>query len=205
VKQGESGPDSEFELTTRLLRSLAHRIRGDLSVITNDLVYLASCYGSEEIERPQARCESIAASLGMVNLLTSGGERERVGVDVVERVLRLSVTDTEEIVSSFSLHVERMKHAMRFMYDLLGPWEGTIRALESSRGIVTCRFRFLKRGSLTKYYSALSELAEAELGEKFVVEATLFDLILRDHDCSFCFESDGKATVCTVLIGVSEV
>ena len=205
MKQGESEPDSEFELTTRLLRSLAHRIRGDLSVITNDLVYLASCYGSSETQRPQMRCESIAASLAMITQLTSGVEKERVGGDVLAEVLRLSVTDTVETGSLFSLHVERMKQAMRFMYDLLGPWEGTIRALDSSRGVVACRFKFLRREPLAKHYSGLSKLVAAELGERFVVEATLFDLILRDHACSLCFEGDDTGALCTVMIGVSEV
>ena len=47
--------DSELELCARILRSLAHRVRGDLSVITNELAYIATLVDSEEIKFSRAR------------------------------------------------------------------------------------------------------------------------------------------------------
>ncbi len=54
------------------MRSLAHSIRGDLSVLTNDLTYLATVAPPGETDRLKARCQSIASALHGMGLFGSG-------------------------------------------------------------------------------------------------------------------------------------
>jgi hypothetical protein len=79
--------ETEFTVCARLLRALSHIVRGDLSVITNDLAYLSAIAPPEELERPRARCASAAATLGKVNIITGSMSLEGVSLSGIVREL----------------------------------------------------------------------------------------------------------------------
>lgn len=191
MKEREPETDSELELNARLLRSLAHRIRGDLAVITNDLVYLAALCDPRELERPRTRCESIAALLATVTVLSPGNVEGRIACSELAELCGVAcdapaLESTGHVVISAAL----IRRAVGFLRDLLGPWSGALE-LSKTGGIshVTCVLRFSEGRRLERGYSSLARLAAAELGEKLVVEGSLFDLIMRDHRVDVSFRS----------------
>ena len=50
------GDSAAFVLLTRLTEQLAHSLRTPLSVISNDLAFMATLVGEEECARAAARC-----------------------------------------------------------------------------------------------------------------------------------------------------
>jgi signal transduction histidine kinase len=64
VARGES---TAFALLTRLTEQLTHSLRTPLSVISNDLVFMATLVGDQECARAVSRCREIGARLSLLS------------------------------------------------------------------------------------------------------------------------------------------
>lgn len=200
MEEREGQRDSELELSSRLLRALSHRIRGDLSVVTNDLVYLSSLVDPAELQRPRARCANIASSLTSLGSLTSSTKRERSRCSQLADVLLLKLDPSLD--PGREVHVDRalLQDAVRLLRQLFGPWSGVIQ--EGAAGIkdLECNIHFERTSMLQEAYSSVGRLAAAELGERLVVEGCLIDLIFRDHSWLVRFFREGTSLVGTITI-----
>jgi len=196
----EDGSDSELELCARLLRALSHRIRGDLSVVTNDLVYLSSLVDPAELERPRARCTSIASVLSPLGILAATNHREHSTLLSLSGILGLSLDRSTNPSTMVTIDATLVRQAVQLLRQLLGPWTGSVITTDESPGVVTCIVQFEQPRALQRSYSSVGRMAVAELGERFVVEACLVDLILRNHNWPVELTYDGKRFVCALQV-----
>lgn len=178
-----SGHDSESELQVcaRLLRALAHRIRGDLSVITNDLAYIATIVDPAEVERARARCGRISSGLAHIGALSAHSSQELVPLSWLLRIFGVS-EKMEGLPSEAQAQVSRtlLEHVAALLRELVGVWDVSWRD-EGASESTTLSLHTREPRDFSEHYLSLGAFAVAQLGERFVVEAGLIDLILRDH------------------------
>lgn len=200
VSKTEDGGDSELELCARLLRALSHRIRGDLAVVTNDLVYLSSLVDPVELERPRVRCETIASLLSPLGLLSSTSPHQPTSVLSLSEILGLTLDRSVDPSRSVLLRAVLLRQAGQLLRQILGPWTGVVLEENTVSRAISCNLRFQEARSLRRSYSSVGRMAAAELGERFVVEACLIDLILRDHRWSVEFSCLDEQLACTLIV-----
>lgn len=175
--------ETEFAVCARLLRALSHIVRGDLSVITNDLAYLSAVTSAEELERPRARCASAATTLGKVNVLTGSLSASGVSLAVILREFGAAPVAESVLIRGDESKVAWIARALR---GLLG--EFVVRGVApapSERFIIECvatgavmNARPRDLASIQRY-SSFGDYAARELGEREVVEASLIDLLFH--------------------------
>lgn len=180
MREGELLKETELELSARLLRALAHRMRGDLSVVTNDLAFLASLVGPGEVDRSRARCAAMVGVLSTIGSLPIPVLRAACTLKELVSPLRLAPADKafSEIIVCADLNA--VEYTSQLLRHLLGDWSGFVSCEESDLAVV-CELRFQQSRDFLQSYGSVGRMAAAELGERFVVEGCLADLILRDH------------------------
>jgi hypothetical protein len=202
--------ESELQVCARVLRALAHRIRGDLSVITNDLAYIATVVDPAEVERARSRCSRISTALAHIGTLSGLEARAEdnplmplsqvlalfgLRVEVPEQLARSKVS-----VSDALLH--NLAHLIR---GLLGDWEGCLVDQDQiARDSISLLIRFSKSVDFSERYSSLGSFAAERLGESSVVEAGLIDLILRDLRWSIAIESLNREVTLRLTIPLEQ-
>ncbi len=190
--------EKEVAVSARLLRALSHIIRGDLSVVTNDLSYLSTIAPSEECMRPRARCESAAATLAKVNIITSGVFLESVWLVDVVRELGSGV-DVDPV--KLQADVSKLSWIGQTLRTLLGPltFQGATPESEGYVGIKWLASRPLghSRGGC---FASISEYAGHELRERDVIDAALLDLVFQSFGWKQSIEaSTDSITLCLTV------
>ncbi|MFO0417304.1 MAG: hypothetical protein ACK5Y6_08455 [Pseudomonadota bacterium] len=198
----QSAVATELTICARLLRALAHRVRGDLSVITNDLAYIATMIDPTELERPRSRCSKIAHTLGSLSALGSVGRREVVGAELIlEKFLIDKGYQAAVNGHQVEVDLEALGQMVALLRELCGEWRGDV---ELGSDSLECRLRFKEQRQLKASYDTMSDFAAAELGERYVVEGCLIDLIGRDHGWVYQvtqLESEAALTVIVPIKG----
>lgn len=180
----------EFSRTLSVLsRALTHVIRGDLSVITNDLTYLAGILPAGEVDRAKMRCANIAQFLGKLAVIQNGfAPRQCTLVEFSKSCLRSEVSD---VASWPGCEVWCDLQQAQFAF-------GIVTSLISSRGTTSISSAtvhveadgctILHSGPRVDEplgrYPVLSDFASGARGERAVVDAALCDLILQMHGWS---------------------
>jgi hypothetical protein len=183
--------ETELELVARLVRTLTHRVRGDLSVITNDLVYLSTLIDPREVVRPRERCAHISRLMGIVATVTQRSPKRAVPLGDIPALFgagKLSQRGFVEVDSELVTHVAEL------LSQLLGGIQtATAEPMKNDSGVCVCLSGGAKRQQQGAYSSA-SSFAAAEIGEGAIVEACIIDLIARDHGWAICVEQDGECS-----------
>jgi hypothetical protein len=193
--------DSELELCARILRSLAHKVRGDLSVITNELAYIATLVDSEEIKFSRARCDKMADTLSAISELVDTGIKARTNLSEVARIFGVTRSrpefDTFFVTASPRL-LERLVKAVR---DILGAgYQVEVTDSGDSLAILRVEARVTNHVGVKKSYSSISAFTADILGERFVVDAGVADLILRDHQWPARIDLEDRSVVLTISV-----
>ena len=172
---------SELQVCARILRALAHRIRGDLSVITNDLAYIATLVDPSETERARNRCSRISAGLANIGALSSNEAKRPLPVEHALRAFGVSENlDKESSGVSISVAEGLVEHAVDLLRELVGEWESYVQRRNDAKELdLTLRLRHTPTAEIE--YTSVGAFTGAQLGERFAVEGGLVDLILRDH------------------------
>lgn len=180
--------ETELELIARLVRTLTHRVRGDLSVITNDLVYLATLIDPSEIVRPRERCAQISRLMGIIAILTQRSPKRLIPRGDVPTLFGAGALPQRDVVE---IDFELVTHAGELMSQLLGGIQtAAAEPIEDDGGLYVCLTGGAARQQ-RETYSSVSSFAVAELGESAVVEACIVDFIVRDHGWGLCIEQKG--------------
>ena len=171
--------DTDFALYARLVRCLTHRIRGDLSVITNDLTYLGSLVEPHEVERAQARCARVATTLAKLSALVGPGDKVARPPAALQPLFAEGAFDWRLDRGTVVVNLPLVGHAMTLLKEMMCGWqrcEGSfddgyiyVRAIRGSLATPVRRFR------------SGSDYAAAKLGEGGAIEGCIVDLILREH------------------------
>ena len=196
--------DSEFSIFSRFSRAFSHVVRGDLSVITNEVSYLATAMPSDELGRVRNRCSQIAAIISKIAGLQSDLSLSYVGVESVARTFGAIVpSDSRDTVAIDAVKIERLASSIRQIIPS-GDISWTAQSLEGE-GVVLCLLLPGHQG-LGGRYGSWSSFAAKELGERCVVDAVVADLILRAHGWSIGIESkDGLRCVMRLPLASEEL
>jgi hypothetical protein len=162
-------------------------VRGDLSVVTNDLCYLGTVISPDEVERPKMRCAHIGQVVGKLSILEGALEISPCTVEALlghDVELREDGADEDRAILLLRCDIKRA----RFVLDTLASLVGCRGAAHSSRpdkagqGPV-CAISFVRARSAEAVasYPCFSEFAAQVWGERSVVDAALCDLIVKAH------------------------
>lgn len=185
-----------------LSRALTHVIRGDLSVITNDLTYLAGLVPAGEVDRAKMRCANIAQFLGKLVVLQNGFMPQKYTLGEFSKTCLRSEVSNGALRSDCEVRcdLKQAQFVFGIIASLIGTHgtEGTLSALVNIEAD-TCTV--LHSGSRVDeplgHYRALSDFASGARGERAVVDAALCDLVLQMHRWS------GRVTVTDAKIEIS--
>jgi hypothetical protein len=192
-----------FSLTLSVLsRALTHVIRGDLSVITNDLTYLAGLVPEGEVERAKARCANIAQFLGKLAVLQNGCALQQY--DLVEFSKSCIASEVSDITPWSGRMVRCDLQQARFVFDVVanlivsqGTDDGLRAILNVDADACTVTYSKSHVDEPLGHYNTLSEFVSGARGERAVVDAALSDLVLQMHGWH------GSATVTESAVKVS--
>ena len=190
--------ESEFTIFSRFSRAFSHVVRGDLSVITNEVSYLATSMPSDELGRVRSRCAQIAATVSKIAGLRSEMEPSRMSVNEVARVFGAPLSSpTKESIVVDRVKAERLSSVIRQMLaDVTIPWT----AEWAPEVGLSLSLRIPTTVGPTRRYASWSSFAAAELGERSVIDAVVADLIMRAHGWRLGIELEGSIMMCALFI-----
>ena len=168
--------ETPLVLIERLVRALLHTVRGDLSLIQNELSALSSEHGEERLRGALSRCRSIAAQLGQLTLAHAPPFQEAVGLSEL-----LAETGGNGEGTEWSLQGDRASLVAIFslLPSVLGS-RGYAAVVEQSSDAPRVRITLRHRSTTYGTFRSFSSFVSAEAGERGVVLAALCDL-LRQH------------------------
>lgn len=192
---------SELQVCARILRALAHRIRGDLSVITNDLAYIATLIDPNETERARNRCSRISTELAKINLVGSGEELKATTLGQAIRPFG-AVDKLGDRISAVEVRVAQatIEQAVALLREIFGTWKLRIDE-HSARLQLTLQLNEMPQARVEAgrvqrtEYSSIGDFAHEHLGERCAVEAGVIDLIFSCHGWSVTVRCDEKLVV----------
>lgn len=195
--------ESEFSIFSRFSRAFSHVVRGDLSVITNEVSYLATTMPSEELGRVRNRCSQIAATISKIAGLRSELSLSLVSVDAVARTLGAVVPgSSDDSVAIDAVKVERLASSIR---QIVPGVEASWTAHSRADGCLSLSLHVPGQRGLGAQYASWSGFAAKELGERLVVDAVVADLIMRAHGWTVGIDSrDGLRIVMSVPLASVE-
>ncbi len=185
-----------------LSRALTHVIRGDLSVITNDLTYLAGMLPAGEVDRAKTRCANIAQFLGKLAVLQNGfTPQQHTLMDFLKSCLRSEVSDIAPWSDcEVRCDLKQAQCVFATIASLVGS-HGTAGISSAVVNVEGDKCTVLHPGARVDeplgHYPVLSDFASGARGERAVVDAALCDLILQMHGWS------GGVTVTDTTIEIS--
>lgn len=190
--------ESEFTIFGRFSRAFSHVVRGDLSVITNEVSYLATQMPSEELGRVRNRCSQMAATISKIAGLQSDVAMTNLGVDAAARIFgAVLAPQGDDVVSLDCVKIERLASSIRQMVPTAdAPW----RAEYAAPNMLTLSSAVQGFQGLGARYGSWSSFASKELGERSVIDAVVADLIMRAHGWSLSLESSSQALRCVLFI-----
>jgi hypothetical protein len=199
-----SDPERIVTAVGTLFRALSHLIRGDLSVISNDLSFLATLVPEGEVERAKNRCNSVISTLHSLQFLkdthfkpveTSGHalfQHLFPGIQITTQDNRSIIVDTELTQGVLSLLVPI------FFDEGVGTLQLHCSNADSNHITYVVESTSYRR-ELTSDIVALDILTGATkiLGESSIPKVALGELILAAQDARCClqFSSQRKKIV----------
>ena len=200
VVQGES----EFTLFGRLTRALSHVARGYLSVITNEVSYLATKLPAAELGRARNRCSQMAATISMI-----AGLQEEMATSLVDWRKVLDIfgalypsDDLSRVVSIDRVKIERLASILRQMLpgtDVL--WRAKVHKEGEAEKLGL--FKTISKGDgPSATYGSWSSFASKELGERAVIDGVVADLIMRAHGWTVLILSSPSEVECKLSIPI---
>ncbi len=181
-------------------------IRGDLSVITNDLTYLAGIVPPGEVERAKTRCANIAQFLGKLSVLQNGSALQECSLaEFARSCLESEVADAvreQGLNRVVRCDLQQARFVFATVAGLIAPQgvAGVSRgAVDIEADVCTIVRTQARIDEPVRCYSTLSDFASGARGERAVVDAALCDLVLQTHGWS------ARATVTDVAVEISVV
>lgn len=190
--------ESEFTIFSRFSRAFSHVVRGDLSVITNEVSYLATQMPSEELGRVRNRCSQMAATISKIAGLQTEISTTNIGADAAARIFGAALERTADgVVSLDGVKIERLASSIRQM---LPPSDAPWTAEFSSMSGLTLSRTIRGFQGVGARYASWSSFASKELGERSVIDAVVADLIMRAHGWRLALESTPHELRCFLFI-----
>lgn len=191
----EDQPEREIELLERLSRTLLHTLRGDLSLLTSELSYLAGICGEGEVGSALSRCRSMAAKLAALEALRVPRVEGGITLDEILKALdasALTKTRDRDVPGS------DLPAAFSFLPRCFSSVPRTY-SFEHSGTTICFTMQFAidedtyprPRGC-----TSLSRFLQGRFPDGVVLEGVVADFILRAHGWSVKIHSEAGDVVC---------
>jgi hypothetical protein len=170
--------ESELALFGRFSRAFTHILRGDLSVITNEISYLATKLPAGELDRASNRCSQMASTISKIAGLNTELSVELIPYDDIARMFGIRELTPARAGGVYMDRVRGERLSLMMRYLLGGELTG---ALEISNPEALLSMHLLTLGPETerREYRSWSSFATQERGERYVIEGVVADLLLR--------------------------
>ena len=172
------GAESELILFSRFSRAFTHSMRGDLSVITNELSYLATKLPAGELDRASNRCSQMASTISKIAGLQSESLVETVSLEDLSRMFgaRNLVLDESRGYRIDRTRGERLALMLRYLLE-----EGSQGSLVVSEAKNSLCLTLSSDGpdGTPRLYGSWSSFSSQERGERYVIEGVVADLLTR--------------------------
>jgi hypothetical protein len=169
--------DSE-ELFSRFLKASTHLIRGDLSVISSELSFLAGLVGEEQVALGRKRCAAVAHTLSMISSGCSTGVQEAISLEELADAFGIAC-DIQGIL--VVCERGRLLHCIGELEQLLGAWSGDI----SFDGAVKINLSLATQqqadADADGEFNSISAYVAQSAGDGAVLRSVLVDLFLRSQ------------------------
>lgn len=193
-----TGGENEFTIFGRFSRAFSHVVRGDLSVITNEVSYLATQMPSEELGRVRNRCAQMAATISKIAGLQSDVATTLLGASAVARIFGASLDGVgDDVVALDCVKIERLASSIRQMFPAS---DAAWMAECSGKDVLTLSRSIPNFQGAGSRYASWSSFASKELGERSVIDAIVADLIMRAHGWRLALESSPQELRCTIVL-----
>ena len=196
---------TEFQLCSSLSRALAHRLRGDLSVVTNDLAYISTIVDPSEVARARTRCIRMADALAVLGVLPGELELQLLEIESIANLFEIRPVIPNASWGRLLVDPRQLEQFTTLLKDLIGSWSGPVtpvvaQDIYESDFSPVFKFIFSEQKELRQRYFSLADFSLAELGERSVVEGCLADLIVRAHNWRVEIEQEGPLVVMWMMI-----
>ena len=193
--------ESELAIFSRFSRAFSHVVRGDLSVITNEVSYLATTMPPEELGRVRNRCSQIAATVSKIAGLRGEISTSLITIHEVARLFGASLSaPCSEVVSVDRVKIERLCSILRQM---LGDTDASWMAEWSTGEGLTLSIKIPKSAGSYARHASWSSFAAGFLGERAVIDGVVADLIMRAHSWGLAIQLEGSEMRCSLFIPAS--
>ncbi len=182
LKHDDVVSDTQGEVVARLVRALLHQMRGDLSVINNDLVYLSSVIDPNEVQRPRERCAQISHLLGRLGVLSQRSPKRSVSAGELRSLFNAQADGLFSCRGLVKIDAELVGRGIGLLAHLLGGVRSTVIASHNDDASLEVCIRGAAPRIVRETYGSASSFALSELGERAVLDGCIVDLIIQDHD-----------------------
>jgi len=195
---------NDLILCGRLVRSLAHSVRGDLAVIQNDLTYLSGIIPPEEIERSKKRCTQASATLKKLSLLADHDSTRACASGELLELFGIQSRERHFMSGTVRVDLASIRGWLEIIGELIGPWKASAPLHDNK---TTCLLIELTSPSLhdgSVEYTTWHAFAAAERGERYVLEGCLADLVMRSYGWSVYLRNNRSHVLSAIRVPVSE-
>lgn len=183
------------ELFSRFLKVSTHLIRGDLSVISSELTFLAGLVGDEQVALGRKRCTAVAQTLSMISSVSSADVKESLSDKELAQAFGI-----ESNVSGLLVVCERarLSHFVEELEQLLGPWSGGI----SFDGAVKIELINVPQQQCATEgeFDSISAFVAQSAGDRAVLRSVLVDLFFRSQGWAVRVERSQRALRLTISV-----
>lgn len=161
------------ELFSRFSKSLTHLIRGDLSVVSSELSYLAGLVGDDQVALARKRCTALAQTISLISSGYVAGVQEEISLEELAEAFAIDCGANRFAVVS---ERARLLHCVGELQILLGEWSGEV----VFDGGVKIQLVFAQDNpsSAVGEYESISAYVAQSAGDGEVVRSVLVDYFL---------------------------
>jgi hypothetical protein len=189
--------EQEPVIFTRFARSLTHLLRGDLSVISNELAYLSSVIDKRELLVSQKRCAAIAEVLSTVSSLGAALRKRPTALNQVADTFGVATHFSQECM--LDCDCTALARCVGALRQALGPWSATLATGQNGATELSIVAPAVK-APLHYHDSVSSFVFEQGADDVAVLMSAAVDMIIRGHGWSASCSAVGGQ--CEVLIKV---
>jgi hypothetical protein len=194
------GTESELALFSRFSRAFTHSMRGDLSVITNELSYLATKLPSGELDRASNRCSQMASTISKIAGLQSEALAESISIEDLSVMFgaRNIVRDERREYRIDRMRGERLALMLRYLFG--EPYQASLAVSDTHNGLCLTLVGD-GPGGRPRLYRSWSSFSSQEKGERYVVEGVVADLLTRAFGWTVSITAGEGASLASIQLG----